>query len=67
MNKIKIKSALVLNQIDYKVISSFPEISADQLLSIYNKIFSDSVFPNRINILWYLYLKLAILISALSH
>jgi len=51
MNKMKLKSAPDLDQIDYKVISFFPEMYADQLLSIYNGIFFEYFPRNGINIL----------------
>jgi len=45
VNSMRLKSAPGLDQVDYSIISSFPESVASFLLQIFNSILSEGVFP----------------------
>jgi len=45
LNSMKLKSSPGLDQVDYNIISSFPEKFVFLLLQLFNKILSEGVFP----------------------
>jgi len=47
LNNIKLKSAPGLDQIDFKIVSAFPDCYVDVLLHIYNHILNNGVFPQQ--------------------
>jgi len=47
LNNIKLKSAPGLDQIDFKIISTFPDCYVEVLLHIYNHILINGVFQQQ--------------------